>query len=103
MLENLVSNAIKYSPSDRFVWITLLDEENEVHINIRDEGMGINKEELPLLFSKYGKISTQPNAGETSTGPGLSIVKRIADELNDRILCESERGIGSWFTIILRK
>lgn len=80
-----------------------MDEEKQVQINIRDEGMGINREELPLLFSKYAKISTQPTAGEPSTGLGLSIVKRIADEIDAKILCESEKGKGSLFSIILKK
>lgn len=103
MLENLVSNAIKFSIHERSVWITISDEEKEVQIHIRDEGIGINKEELPLLFSKYAKISTQPTAGEPSTGLGLSIVKRIADEIDAKILFESEKGKGSIFTIILKK
>lgn len=103
MIENLVSNAIKYSLHDRSVYINLSDEEREVHVHVRDEGLGINKEEIPLLFSKYAKISSQPTAGEPSTGLGLSIVKRIADEIDAKILCESEKGKGSIFTIILKK
>jgi signal transduction histidine kinase len=103
MIENLVSNAIKYSLSDRSVYINLSDEEKEVHVHVRDEGLGINKEELPLLFSKYAKISSQPTAGEPSTGLGLSIVKRIADEIDAKIICETEKGKGSIFTIILKK
>jgi signal transduction histidine kinase len=74
-----------------------------VSIIVQDEGLGIPKEELPNLFSKYSKISTQPTAGEASTGLGLSIVKRIVEELNGRITCESEPGKGSLFTVVLRK
>jgi signal transduction histidine kinase len=70
---------------------------------VRDEGLGIDKEELPLLFSKYSKLSPKPTAGEASTGLGLAIVKRIVDELNGKIFCESEPGKGSLFTVILKK
>lgn len=101
--ENLLSNAIKYTPGGRNVWVGVNDEQDAVSIKIRDEGVGIEKEELPYLFSKYSKISSQPTDGESSTGLGLSIVKRIVEELNGTISCESEPGKGSLFTVILKK
>jgi Signal transduction histidine kinase len=101
--ENLLSNAIKYTPRGRNVWVNVQDEQDAVSIKIRDEGVGIEKEELPYLFSKYSKISSQPTDGESSTGLGLSIVKRIVEELNGKISCESEPGKGSLFTVILKK
>jgi len=101
--ENLISNAIKYTMPGRQVWVSVSEEKDAVSIVVQDEGLGIPKEELPNLFSKYSKISTQPTAGEASTGLGLSIVKRIVEELNGRITCESEPGKGSLFTVVLRK
>lgn len=101
--ENLFSNAVKYSPPDSNVWISLAESHDVVSILVKDEGIGINKEELPNLFSKYGKISSVPTAGEHSTGLGLSIVKRIVQELNGSVSCESEAGKGSLFTVILKK
>ncbi|AXY77470.1 hypothetical protein D3H65_27340 [Paraflavitalea soli] len=101
--ENLLSNAIKYTPHGKNVWISISDELDAVSIKIRDEGVGIEKEELPYLFSKYSKISSQPTDGEASTGLGLSIVKRIVQEINGKIFCESEPGKGSLFTVVLRK
>ena len=103
IVENLVSNAIKFSPKGRNVWVAISEEGDRVHIKVRDEGQGIDKDELPLLFSKYSKLSTKPTAGEASTGLGLSIVKRIVEELNGKIFCESEAGKGSLFTVILKK
>jgi signal transduction histidine kinase len=70
---------------------------------VRDEGVGIDKEELPYLFSKYSKLSSRPTDGEGSNGLGLSIVKRIVEEINGRITCESEVGKGSVFTVLLKK
>ena len=101
--ENLFSNAIKYSNPGKHVWISLSDGNDAVNIKVKDEGVGIPREELPNLFSKYSKISTTPTAGESSTGLGLSIVKRIVDELNGSVFCESEPGKGSLFTVVLKK
>lgn len=103
MLENLLSNAIKYTPSGKQVWISVSEEKDAVSIKVRDEGVGIEPEELPHLFSKYSKISSQPTNGEPSTGLGLAIVKRIVEELNGQISCESAVGKGSVFTVVLKK
>jgi len=101
--ENLFSNAIKYSPPNKNVWISLSATNDAVNIQVKDEGIGISKDEMPNLFSKYSKISSKPTAGEASTGLGLSIVKRIVDELNGSVFCESEPGKGSLFTVVLKK
>jgi len=103
VFENLLSNAIKFSAKRKAVWITLYDTNTDVIAKIRDEGVGIRADELPNLFLKYSKVSSIPTAGETSTGLGLSIVKRIVDELNGTIHCESEFGKGSIFTVTLKK
>lgn len=103
MLDNLLSNAIKYTGSGRNVWMSVSDEKDAVSIKVRDEGVGIQPDELPHLFSKYSKISSQPTNGEASTGLGLAIVKRICEELNGQIFCESAVGEGSVFTVVLKK
>lgn len=103
MLENLLSNAIKYTSAGKQVWISVSEEKDAVSIKIRDEGVGIEPDELPHLFSKYSKISSQPTSGEPSTGLGLAIVKRIVEELNGEISCESSVGKGSVFTVVLKK
>lgn len=103
MLENLLSNAIKYTDQGKKVWMSVSEEKDAISIKVRDEGVGIEKDELPHLFSKYSKISSEPTNGEPSTGLGLSIVKRICEELNGQISCESCPGEGSIFTVVLKK
>jgi len=103
MLDNLLSNAIKYTTTGKNVWMSVSEEKDAISIKVRDEGVGILPDELPHLFSKYSKISSQPTSGEASTGLGLAIVKRICEELNGQISCESELGEGSVFTIVLKK
>jgi signal transduction histidine kinase len=103
MLDNLLSNAIKYTAPGKNVWMSVSEEKDAVSIKIRDEGVGILPDELPHLFSKYSKISSQPTSGEASTGLGLAIVKRICEELKGKITCESTLGEGSIFTIVLKK
>jgi signal transduction histidine kinase len=101
--ENLFSNAIKFTPPGKNVWVSLSEGNDAVNIKVKDEGIGIERDELPHLFSKYSKISSKPTNGESSTGLGLSIVKRIVQELNGSVFCESQPGKGSLFTIVLRK
>jgi signal transduction histidine kinase len=103
MLENLLSNAIKYTTGGKHVWISVSEEKDAISIKVRDEGVGIQPEELPHLFSKYSKISSRPTGGEASTGLGLAIVKRICEELNGQISCDSTPGKGTVFTVILKK
>jgi signal transduction histidine kinase len=100
---NLLSNAIKFTPGGKEVHMELRDEEKEVIVTIRDQGVGIPADEISSLFTKYAKISSRPTAGEASTGLGLSIVKRLVDELGGRISCQSTVGEGSMFTVVMKK
>ena len=103
MLDNLLSNAIKYTGTGKNIWMSVSEERDAISIKVRDEGVGIQPDELPHLFGKYNKISSKPTNGEGSTGLGLSIVKRICEELNGQIFCESAVGEGSVFTVVLKK
>jgi signal transduction histidine kinase len=98
-----LSNANKYTETGKNVWMSVNEERDAISIKVRDQGVGIQADELPHLFSKYSKISSKPTNGEGSTGLGLAIVKRICEELNGQISCESAVGEGSVFTIVLKK
>ena len=73
VLENLLSNALKFSPRGASVWIDLELRGNKCLLSIRDEGPGISEEDQKLLFQKFAKLSARPTAGENSTGLGLAL------------------------------
>ncbi len=100
---NLLSNALKFTPRGKGIYIAVMEDPEEIRIIFRDEGQGIPADEMKSLFSKYGRISTVSTEGERSTGLGLSIVKRILTELNGKIDCVSKPGTGSTFTVSLPK
>ena len=99
ILDNLVSNAIKYSPHGKTVWIRLIDTADWLRCEIQDEGQGINEEEQQKLFAKFTRLSPRPTGDEHSTGLGLFIVKKLADALHARVKCRSEVGKGTCFIV----
>ena len=99
IFENLMSNAIKYSPLEKSVTVRSSQQEDRIRVEFIDEGQGISEEDMTKLFRKYHKLSARPTAGEDSTGLGLSIVKKYAEALNGRVWCESEEGKGANFIV----
>ena len=101
-IDNLVSNAIKYSPIGGKISIVVSHEEHTTVIRVTDEGQGLSPEDLGRLFGRFQRLSAKPTAGESSTGLGLSIVKRIIDMHGGEVTAESRGpGLGSTFTIVL--
>lgn len=101
--QNILSNAIKYSPADASVDVAFYDEENSVVFFVQDEGPGMSKEESDNLFKPFQKGSAPGTAGETKTGLGLYICKRIADAHHGEIWIESSPGAGASFYVRLPK
>ncbi|QSE98955.1 tetratricopeptide repeat-containing sensor histidine kinase [Fulvivirga lutea] len=99
VLENLMSNSIKYSPLGKKVRVKASQVNGYVRMEFKDEGQGISKEDMKKLFGKFHKLSARPTAGEDSTGLGLSIVKRYVEALNGNVWCESEEGNGANFIV----
>jgi len=101
-IDNLVSNAIKYSPIGGKIAVLVTHEGNNTMIRIADEGAGLSPEDLGRLFGRFQRLSAKPTAGESSTGLGLSIVKRIIDMHGGQVTAESAGpGQGSTFTVSL--
>jgi signal transduction histidine kinase len=103
VLDNLVSNAIKFSPPDRNVYIRVETGYSLISIAIRDEGPGISEEDQQKMFKKFQRLSARPTAGEHSSGLGLSIVKLLVEQMNGEIHLDSEVGRGSTFTVYFHK
>lgn len=101
ILDNLVSNALKYSPSDKRVWIGVVQQESSVRVFVKDEGQGLTDDDKTMLFGRFSKLSARPTAGEHSSGLGLSIVKTLVETLGGKIWCESEFGHGATFIVEL--
>jgi two-component system sensor histidine kinase/response regulator len=101
VLENLVSNAVKYSPAGRRIWMRLKQPDSTIRIEVQDEGPGLSTEDQKRLFGKFARLSAKPTGGEHATGLGLSIVKRMVEAMNGKVLCESELGKGATFIVEL--
>jgi signal transduction histidine kinase len=99
VFENLLSNAIKFSPKERRVFIKLSQDNGRIICEIKDEGPGISDDDKKKLFGKYQKLSAKPTGNETSTGLGLSIVKKFVEAMNGQIWCESQVGQGASFMV----
>lgn len=99
ILDNLMSNALKFSPPSGTVWVSLEDEGHSLTLRVKDEGAGMSAADVNQIFSHPEKLASQPTAGESSNGLGLSIVKRLAEEMGGYIQIESELGYGT--TILL--
>ncbi|OQW92165.1 MAG: hypothetical protein BWK79_15265 [Beggiatoa sp. IS2] len=99
ILDNLISNAIKYSPPGKNIYVRLAQTEQTVRCEIQDEGPGLNKRDQQKLFGKFARLTAQPTAQEHSTGLGLFIVKKLVIAMNGRVWCESEWHKGATFIV----
>jgi PAS domain S-box-containing protein len=101
VLNNLVSNALKFSASGTVVTVRASRVDGNMVVSVRDQGQGIPAEELDKLFKPFGKTSVRGTAGEKSTGLGLAICRKIIEGHGGRIWAESELGKGSVFSFSL--
>lgn len=103
VMQNIISNAIKFSPSDRNIFLNTRKNENPgmLDIIIKDEGPGFTEQDKKKVFQKFARLSARPTGGEHSTGLGLSIVKKLVEMMNGSIHLESEAGAGAEFIITL--
>ncbi|MEO7988120.1 MAG: tetratricopeptide repeat-containing sensor histidine kinase [Chryseolinea sp.] len=99
VIENLLSNAIKFSPPGKNIFINITLHNTVALFEVRDEGPGLSESDKKKLFKKYQKLSATPTGNESSTGLGLSIVKKFVDAMNGEIWCESESGKGASFFV----
>ncbi len=101
VIDNLISNAIKFSEANSAIHIKLAESGNGVRVSVEDEGPGIPQEDRVRLFGEFQRLSVQPTAGEKSTGLGLAIVKKIIDAHQGVLEVKSEVGKGSTFSFTI--
>lgn len=101
ILDNLVSNAIKYSPHGSIILIQTMSFEKAIGIEVIDEGPGLSIEDQTNLFQKFSRLTPQPTGDETANGLGLWIVDRIASSMGGKVFCKSVLNEGSTFSLRL--
>ena len=99
IFDNLISNAIKYSPTRTQVITRLIADGAFVRMEVQDEGLGMTEDDKKRLFQKFARLSAQPTGNEHSIGLGLSIVKTLVDRLGAEISVQSAVGKGTTFTV----
>ena len=100
-LDNVLSNAVKYSPPGKPVRVEVKSEPGALVCSVRDEGPGITPADRPKLFQKGVRLSATPTGGEPSSGFGLAVAKDLVTKIGGEIWCETIEGPGACFCIWL--
>jgi len=100
-MENLVSNAVKYTEEGGQITLRAFEEDNALHFEVEDNGIGIPEESIPYLFESFYRVNPNSNTTISGAGLGLSLVKSIAERHQGQILVQSEEGVGSVFKLII--
>jgi signal transduction histidine kinase len=101
VLDNLMSNALKFSAIGKQIWVGVRTEQDQVLCTVRDEGPGFSPEDQARLFQKGVRLSASPTGGELSTGYGLAIARDLVEKIGGSIGCESSPGHGATFYVRL--
>jgi signal transduction histidine kinase len=100
-LDNLFSNAVKYSPPGKRIWVEVVSQQNGVVCSVRDEGPGLSQEDQAKLFQRGAQLTPKPTGGEPSAGYGLAVAKQLIEKVGGTIWCESVLGQGACFSFRL--
>jgi signal transduction histidine kinase len=100
-LDTRLSNAVKYSPPGKRVWVRLRAEADGVVCGVQDEGPGLTATDQAKLFQRGVTLSATPTGGEPSTGFGLAVARELVGQLGGSIWCESRPGQGACFSFRL--
>ena len=101
VIDNILNNAIKYSPDGGKITVSMKTTEDQMILSIKDQGLGIPKQDLPKLFDRFYRVDRARSRAQGGTGLGLAIAKEIIKQHNGFIWAKSEYGKGSTFTIVL--
>jgi signal transduction histidine kinase len=103
VINNLVSNAIKYTPPGGHILIQASEGEHHINISVKDNGLGIPVADQPYVFDKFYRVDQPETRRIPGTGLGLAIVKSVVEKHGGRVWVESNPGKGSLFTLLLPK
>ncbi len=103
VLDNLISNAIKFTPKGGAVRVKSYKDGDRVVLEVSDNGLGLTEDDIKHTFHRGARLSAKPTAGESSTGLGLWIVKKLVEAHNGRVWVKSALGKGSTFAFSLPK
>lgn len=103
ILDNIINNAVKYTPYKKNIFVEVRQTEEKVIVKIKDEGPGFTEQDKAQLFQKFRRLSARPTGGENSTGLGLAIVKELIELHKGEITLLSDSGMGAQFIISFRK
>lgn len=101
ILDNLISNALKFTPSGGRVTVRMVRTEREVQCVVCDSGPGLTEEDMDRVFTRFARLSARPTAGEKSTGLGLAICRALADGMGGRTWCGNNPEGGAFFCFSL--
>ena len=101
VIDNILNNAIKYSPDGGKIKVGMKTTDAQLIISISDEGLGIPKKDLPRIFDRFYRVDKARSRAQGGTGLGLAIAKEIVKQHKGFIWAKSEYGKGSTFTIVL--
>ena len=101
VIDNILNNAIKYSPDGGKITVTMKTTDDQMILSISDQGLGIPKQDLPKIFDRFYRVDRARSRAQGGTGLGLAIAKEIIKQHKGFIWAKSEYGKGSTFTIVL--
>ena len=101
VIDNILNNAIKYSPDGGKITVTMKTTDDQMILSISDQGLGIPKQDLPRIFDRFYRVDRARSRAQGGTGLGLAIAKEIVKQHEGFIWAKSEYGKGSTFTIVL--
>jgi signal transduction histidine kinase len=103
IMDNLLSNALKFSPPETNVYVIVREISEFIEIMVKDEGPGIPLSDQQKLFQKYQPLTPRPTGGESSTGLGLYLIQTMISKMGGEVFYETEENKGATFVIRLRK
>ncbi|WP_221566366.1 two-component system histidine kinase PnpS [Alkalihalobacillus sp. TS-13] len=100
---NLLNNALSYTPNGGSIWITGKEEDDKIHLEVKDTGIGITEDEIPRVFERFYRVDKARSRNSGGTGLGLAIVKHLVEAHKGSVKVTSQKDVGTTFTLTFFK